>query len=52
MSACSPSNTSRSPGGSWEISPQAFSHVAMVNSPMNLCDGAKPAEQRSEKKAA
>jgi GH15 family glucan-1,4-alpha-glucosidase len=32
--------------------PQAFSHVAMVNSAMNLCAGARPAEQRSEKKAA
>lgn len=32
--------------------PQAFSHVAMVNSAMNLCEGAKPAEQRGEKKVA
>ncbi|HZM35445.1 MAG TPA: glycoside hydrolase family 15 protein [Burkholderiales bacterium] len=30
--------------------PQAFSHVALVNSAMNLCEGAKPAEQRAEKK--
>jgi GH15 family glucan-1,4-alpha-glucosidase len=29
--------------------PQAFSHVAMVNSAMNLCEGARPAEQRAEK---
>ena len=28
--------------------PQAFSHVAMINSAMNLCEGAKPAEQRAE----
>jgi GH15 family glucan-1,4-alpha-glucosidase len=32
--------------------PQAFSHVAMVNSAMNLCETAKPAEQRAEKKVA
>jgi len=32
--------------------PQAFSHVAMVNSAMNLCEGAKPAEQRAERKVA
>jgi hypothetical protein len=32
--------------------PQAFSHVALVNSAMNLCEGAKPAEQRAEKKVA
>ena len=28
--------------------PQAFSHVAMINSALNLCEGAKPAEQRAE----
>jgi GH15 family glucan-1,4-alpha-glucosidase len=28
--------------------PQAFSHVAMVNSAMNLCERAKPARQRAE----
>jgi len=32
--------------------PQAFSHVALVNTAMNLSQHAKPAEQRSEKKAA
>jgi GH15 family glucan-1,4-alpha-glucosidase len=32
--------------------PQAFSHVAMVNSAMNLCQGVKPAEQRAEEKVA
>jgi GH15 family glucan-1,4-alpha-glucosidase len=32
--------------------PQAFSHVALVNTAMNLSEHAKPAEQRSEKKAA
>jgi GH15 family glucan-1,4-alpha-glucosidase len=32
--------------------PQAFSHVAMVNSAMNLCEGASPAQQRAEKMAA
>ena len=32
--------------------PQAFSHVAMVNSAMNLREGAKPAEQRAERKLA
>jgi GH15 family glucan-1,4-alpha-glucosidase len=32
--------------------PQAFSHVAMVNSALNLCEGAKPSEQRAEKEAA
>ena len=28
--------------------PQAFSHVAMINSAMNLCENARPAEQRAE----
>ena len=32
--------------------PQAFSHVALVNTAMNLSEHAKPAEQRSGKKAA
>ena len=32
--------------------PQAFSHVAMVNSAMNLCQGARRAEQRAGKAAA
>ena len=32
--------------------PQAFSHVAMVNSALNLCAGARPSEQRAEKEAA
>jgi len=32
--------------------PQAFSHVALVNTAMNLSRGAKPVEQRSEKEAA
>jgi GH15 family glucan-1,4-alpha-glucosidase len=32
--------------------PQAFSHVALVNTAMNLSAHAKPAEQRSGKKAA
>jgi GH15 family glucan-1,4-alpha-glucosidase len=32
--------------------PQAFSHVALVNTAMNLSQHAKPAKQRSEKKAA
>jgi GH15 family glucan-1,4-alpha-glucosidase len=32
--------------------PQAFSHVALVNTAMNLYEHEKPAEQRSEKKAA
>ncbi len=32
--------------------PQAFSHVALVNTAMNLGERAKPAEQRAEKKAA
>jgi GH15 family glucan-1,4-alpha-glucosidase len=32
--------------------PQAFSHVSMVNSALNLCEGPKPAEQRAEKEAA
>jgi hypothetical protein len=31
---------------------QAFSHVALVNSAMNLREGAKPAEQPAEKKVA
>jgi GH15 family glucan-1,4-alpha-glucosidase len=32
--------------------PQAFSHVALVNTAMNLTQEAKPVEQRAEKKAA
>jgi GH15 family glucan-1,4-alpha-glucosidase len=32
--------------------PQAFSHVAMVNSAMNLCENAKPGEQRAEPASA
>ena len=32
--------------------PQAFSHVSLVNSAMNLGERMKPAEQRAEKKAA
>jgi GH15 family glucan-1,4-alpha-glucosidase len=32
--------------------PQAFSHVSLVNTALNLSQAAKPAEQRSEKKAA
>jgi GH15 family glucan-1,4-alpha-glucosidase len=32
--------------------PQAFSHIALVSTAMNLSAAAKPAEQRAEKKAA
>jgi len=32
--------------------PQAFSHVALVNTVMNLSKGSKPVEQRAEEKAA
>jgi GH15 family glucan-1,4-alpha-glucosidase len=32
--------------------PQAFSHVGLVNTAMNLYEREKPAEQRAEKKAA
>jgi GH15 family glucan-1,4-alpha-glucosidase len=32
--------------------PQAFSHVALVNTAMNLSQHAKPAEQRAEERAA
>ena len=32
--------------------PQAFSHVALVNTAMNIGEREKPAEQRAEKKAA
>jgi GH15 family glucan-1,4-alpha-glucosidase len=32
--------------------PQAFSHIALVNTAMNLSAAAKPAEQRAEHKAA
>jgi len=32
--------------------PQAFSHVGLVNTAMNLSARDKPAEQRSEQKAA
>jgi GH15 family glucan-1,4-alpha-glucosidase len=32
--------------------PQAFSHIALVNSAMNLSEREKPAEQRAEKKVA
>ena len=32
--------------------PQAFSHVGLVNTAMNLVEREKPAEQRAEQKAA
>ena len=32
--------------------PQAFSHVSLVNTALNLSEAQKPAEQRAEKKAA
>jgi GH15 family glucan-1,4-alpha-glucosidase len=32
--------------------PQAFSHVALVNTAMNLGKESKPVEQRAEEKAA
>jgi GH15 family glucan-1,4-alpha-glucosidase len=32
--------------------PQAFSHIALLDSAMNLSGAAKPAEQRAEQKAA
>jgi GH15 family glucan-1,4-alpha-glucosidase len=32
--------------------PQAFSHVGLVNTAMNLYEHEKPAEQRAEQKAA
>lgn len=32
--------------------PQAFSHVALINTALNLTGREKPAEQRAEKKAA
>jgi GH15 family glucan-1,4-alpha-glucosidase len=32
--------------------PQAFSHVALINTAMNLSERAKPIEQRAEKRAA
>jgi len=32
--------------------PQAFSHVALITTAMNLTQATKPAEQRAEKKAA
>jgi len=32
--------------------PQAFSHVALVNSAFNLATGVKPAEQRAERMPA
>jgi GH15 family glucan-1,4-alpha-glucosidase len=32
--------------------PQAFSHVALINTAMNLTRESKPVEQRAEKKAA
>jgi GH15 family glucan-1,4-alpha-glucosidase len=32
--------------------PQAFSHIALINTAMNLSEREKPAEQRAEKKAA
>ena len=32
--------------------PQAFTHVALVNTAMNLSAEAKPVEQRAEEKAA
>jgi GH15 family glucan-1,4-alpha-glucosidase len=32
--------------------PQAFSHVALVNTAMNLSEVTKPIEQRAEQKVA
>ena len=32
--------------------PQAFSHIALINTALNLTEEAKPVEQRAEKKAA
>ncbi len=32
--------------------PQAFSHVALINTALNLTEHAKPAEQRADKEAA
>ena len=32
--------------------PQAFSHIALVNTAMNLGSREKPVEQRAEQKAA
>jgi len=32
--------------------PQAFSHVALINTALNLCREEKPVEQRADKKAA
>lgn len=32
--------------------PQAFSHVALITTAMNLGEATKPVEQRAEKKAA
>jgi GH15 family glucan-1,4-alpha-glucosidase len=32
--------------------PQAFSHVALVNTAMNLSEAKKPIEQRAETKVA
>jgi GH15 family glucan-1,4-alpha-glucosidase len=32
--------------------PQAFSHIALVNTALNLGQDDKPVEQRAEKKAA
>ena len=47
MSVCWPRNTMRGPGAWLGNFPQAFSHVALVNTAHNLARPEKPAEQRS-----
>ena len=49
MSACWPRNTTRAAGRLVGNFPQAFSHLALVNSAINLAHYEKPAEQRSQR---
>ena len=51
-SACWPRSTTRPRGRQVGNFPQAFSHLALVDTAMNLARAAKPAEQRSHQPAA
>ena len=47
MSACWRRNTTPSPNGCWNF-PQAFSHIALVNTASNLAGGGGTTEHRTE----
>ena len=49
MSACSRRNTTPRAGRQVGNFPQAFSHLALVNTAMNLTRASKPADERAER---